>query len=291
QSSSARPAASSGTAAFSAPDVNDDDEDLKRAIELSLQESQSRPNYADYTLPAKSSAIAQHSAPAPAPAPVATAQSSATRYPTVSNEPFPLTSATGNDLDDEDDPDLLAAIEASLREIPTNSVPDYLTVSTNIGYPAQAQAQAPPAHVEDDEDNAALSAFMPSVNVEENESGPLTTTEWENVQLFEALLLRIRDSGQDIRNDPQIQYLHESIDQLHPKISDAIDGVDNKHKEFSKLLDRIVTAIRIYDQLLDKRLRSNTYRSVGPSAQSVPSYLPTPQSMYPAVPAQQAAYS
>ncbi|KAJ2020045.1 Vacuolar protein-sorting-associated protein 27 [Coemansia sp. S680] len=289
QSSSARPAASSGTAAFSAPDVNDDDEDLKRAIELSLQESQSRPNYADYTLPAKSSAIAQHSAPAPAPAPAAAAQSSATRYPTVSNEPFPLTSATGNDLDDEDDPDLLAAIEASLREIPANSVPDYLTVSTNIGYPVQAQA--PPAHVEEDEDNAALSAFMPSVNVEDNESGPLTTTEWENVQLFEALLLRIRDSGQDIRNDPQIQYLHESIDQLHPKISDAIDGVDNKHKEFSKLLDRIVTAIRIYDQLLDKRLRSNTYRSVGPSAQSVPSYLPTPQSMYPAVPAQQAAYS
>ncbi|KAJ2866740.1 Vacuolar protein-sorting-associated protein 27 [Coemansia aciculifera] len=287
QTSSARPAAASGTAAFSAPDVNDDDEDLKRAIELSLQESQSRPNYADYTLPPKSSATAQYSAPAPAPAPVTTAQASATRYPVVSNEPFPLTSATGNDLEDEDDPDLLAAIEASLREIPANSVPDYLTVSTNIGYPTQAQA---PTH-EEYEDNAALSAFMPSVNVGEDESGPLTTTEWENVQLFEALLLRIRDSGQDIRNDPQIQYLHESIDQLHPKISDAIDGVDNKHKEFSKLLDRIVTAIRIYDQLLDKRLRSNTYRSVGPSAQSVPSYLPTPQSMYPAVPAQQAAYA
>ncbi|KAJ2890490.1 Vacuolar protein-sorting-associated protein 27, partial [Coemansia aciculifera] len=106
-----------------------------------------------------------------------------------------------------------------------------------------------------------------------------------------ALLLRIRDSGQDIRNDPQIQYLHESIDQLHPKISDAITGVDNKHKEFSKLLDRISTAIKIYDQLLDKRLRSNTYRGAGAPAQSVPSYLPTPQSMYPSIPAQQATYS
>ncbi|KAJ2892904.1 Vacuolar protein-sorting-associated protein 27, partial [Coemansia aciculifera] len=52
QTSSARPAAvSSATATYAAPNVNDDDEDLKRAIELSLQESQARPNYADYTLP------------------------------------------------------------------------------------------------------------------------------------------------------------------------------------------------------------------------------------------------
>ncbi|KAJ1821686.1 Vacuolar protein-sorting-associated protein 27 [Coemansia sp. RSA 2675] len=286
QTSSARPAAG-----FSAPDVNDEDEDLKLAIELSLQELQSRPNYADYTLPAKSSAARKFSSPAPAPAPAPPApvpQASATRYPAVSSEPFPLTSAPANDLDDEDDPDLRAAIEASLLEVPANTVPEYLTVTTNTGYPAQAQA---PTHEEEYEDNAALSAFMPSADVREEESGPLTTTEWENVQLFEALLLRIRDSGQDIRNDPQVQYLHESIDQLHPKITDAIDAVDNKHKEFSKLLDRIVTAIKIYDQLLDKRLRSNTYRSVGAPTQGVPSYVPPPQSMYPAVPAQQAAYS
>ncbi|KAJ2493980.1 Vacuolar protein-sorting-associated protein 27 [Coemansia sp. RSA 2050] len=286
QTSSARPAASG----FAAPDVNGEDEDLRRAIELSLQESQSRPNYADYTLPAKSSATERSFAPAPAPAPVpaAAVQASATRYPAVSSEPFPLTSAPANDLDDEDDPDLRAAIEASLRDVPANSVPEYLTVTTNTGYPAQAQA---PTREEEYDDNAALSAFMPSVDVGEDESGPLTTTEWENVQLFEALLLRIRDSGQDIRNDPQIQYLHESIEQLHPKIGDAIDVVDNKHKEFSKLLDRIVTAIKIYDQLLDKRLRSNTYRNMGAPAQGVPSYLPPPQSMYPAVPAQQATYS
>ncbi|KAJ2012058.1 Vacuolar protein-sorting-associated protein 27, partial [Coemansia sp. S85] len=198
QTSSARPAAG-----FSAPDVNDEDEDLKLAIELSLQESQSRPNYADYTLPAKSSAARKFSSPAPAPAPAPPApvpQASATRYPAVSSEPFPLTSAPANDLDDEDDPDLRAAIEASLLEVPANTVPEYLTVTTNTGYLAQAQA---PTHEEEYEDNAALSAFMPSADVREEESGPLTTTEWENVQLFEALLLRIRDSGQDIRNDPQ----------------------------------------------------------------------------------------
>ncbi|KAJ2461283.1 Vacuolar protein-sorting-associated protein 27 [Coemansia sp. RSA 2424] len=288
QASSDRPTAvSSATAAFSAPNVNDDDEDLKRAIELSLQESQARPNYADYTLPAKSSASTQVSAPVAAPAPATTAQVSTSRYPVVSNEPYPLTSASADEIEDEDDPDLRAAIEASLREIPANTVPDYLTVSTGLGNSMQARAFTQ----EDDEDAVALSAFMPSADVGEDNDGPLSTTEWENVQLFEALLLRIRDSGQDIRNDPQIQYLHESIDQLHPKISDAIAGVDNKHKEFSKLLDRISTAIKIYDQLLDKRLRSNTYRSAGAPAQSALSYLPAPQSMYPAVPAQQAAYS
>ncbi|KAJ2770943.1 Vacuolar protein-sorting-associated protein 27, partial [Coemansia linderi] len=125
QTSSARPAAG-----FSAPDVNDEDEDLKLAIELSLQESQSRPNYADYTLPAKSSAARKFSSPAPAPAPAPPApvpQASATRYPAVSSEPFPLTSAPANDLDDEDDPDLRAAIEASLLEVPANTVPEYLT--------------------------------------------------------------------------------------------------------------------------------------------------------------------
>ncbi|KAJ2006650.1 Vacuolar protein-sorting-associated protein 27 [Coemansia thaxteri] len=293
QASTSRPAAA--TATFSSPNINDDDEDLKRAIELSLQESQARPNYADYTLQGRPSSAAQYSAPAPAaapaPAPAFAAQASTTRYPAVSSEPFPLTSATANEPDaDEDDPDLRAAIEASLRDIPENSVPDYLGVPAGRRYSAQAPVDM---QAGEEEENAVLSAFMPSGDVgSDDESGPLTATEWENVHLFEALLLRIRDSGQDIRNDSQVQYLHENIEQLRPRITGAIDGVEHKHKEFVKLHDRIITAIKIYDQLLDKRLRSNTYLSVGSSAQNaMPSVHPAPQSMYPAVPAQQATYS
>ncbi|KAI8326181.1 hypothetical protein GQ54DRAFT_294882 [Martensiomyces pterosporus] len=268
-------------AAASTPNIDDEDEDLKRAIELSLQESQNRPNYADYTLPKTTSA------PAPAPAaPATTAYSPAVNYPAVNypavnypavpSEPHPLTSAAGNpvDEDEDDDPDLRAAIEASLRDMPDSAVPDYM-----------ANPDPEPAVYE----GARELDFMPPVADEEkdDEDDPLTATERENVQLFESLLARIRDSGQDIRYDPQIQYLHESIDQLHPKITDAMDRVDQKHKEFIKLHDRIITAIKIYDQLLDKRLRSSTFITAEPSSPAVPSYLPAPQSIYPTLPAQQ----
>ncbi|KAJ2714153.1 Vacuolar protein-sorting-associated protein 27, partial [Coemansia spiralis] len=198
--------------------------------------------------------------------------------------PYPLTSAPANahlDNDnDVDDPDLRAAIEASLRDKPnTGAGPDYLPAPGSL-LQAPVQASGP---ADDPDDDAPLSAFMPAAAIDdEGDGAPLSAAESENVQLFEALLTRIRDSGQDIRFDPQIQYLRESIQQLHPRITGAIESVDQKHTEFIKLHDRIVTAIKIYDQLLDKRLRSSTY--IGASA------APLPQSLYPAVPAQQAAF-
>ncbi|KAJ2453114.1 Vacuolar protein-sorting-associated protein 27 [Coemansia sp. RSA 2336] len=269
----------------STPSVADDDEDLKRAIELSLQEAQNRPNYAEYTLQGnRSSSAANNMSSAIAKATTVEARSSQMQYPTVSSEPYPLTSAPSQpQAVEEDDPDLRAAIEASLREMPAsnsnNNVPDYLPAASN---PPQAYAHHNDAR---DEDDAPLSAFMPTSSVEEE--GPLAATEKENIQLFESLLLRIKDSGQDIRNDPQVQYLHETIGQLHPKITGAIENVDQKHKEFVKLHDRIMTAIKIYDQLLDKRLRSSAF---GSTASGDSMYAPAQQSLYPAVPVQQATF-
>ncbi|KAJ1965572.1 Vacuolar protein-sorting-associated protein 27 [Dipsacomyces acuminosporus] len=257
------------------PDINDDDEDLKRAIELSLKESQTRPNYADYMLPSSTtsapSAVAKVAATAAA---AATVPSATPAFAAASNEPHPLTSSGSNGLDDEeDDPDLRAAIEASLRDMPNSAVPDYMDT-----------AEPEPAVYE----GARELDFMPPVVVDEDaEDEPLTPTERENVQLFESLLTRIRDSGQDIRMDPQVQYLHESIQQLHPKIADSMDRVDQKHKEFIKLHDRIITAIKIYDQLLDKRLRSSAFITAAPLSSATSSYLPGPQSIYPALPVQQ----
>ncbi|KAJ2340331.1 Vacuolar protein-sorting-associated protein 27, partial [Coemansia sp. RSA 2618] len=242
------------------PTIADDDADLKAAIELSLKEAQNRPNYAEYTLQGNrtsSAATATPSKPAPVSAAPAASRAPQTQYPAVSAEPYPLTSAPNNVQEDEyDDPDLRAAIEASLLDVPGGGgVPDYLPAADNARH-APSQHQAP---VDDIEDDAPLSAFMPAANIDEEDAGPLSTTEKENIQLFESLLTRVQDSGQDIRNDPQVQYLHESIGQLHPKITDAMESVDHKHKEFIKLHDRIITAIKIYDQLLDKRLRSSTY--------------------------------
>ncbi|KAI9504036.1 hypothetical protein BX070DRAFT_223305 [Coemansia spiralis] len=299
--------------ATSTPNIDEDDEDLKRAIELSLQESQKQPNYADYTLnprivggSAPISQSVQFTQPVQStqsstqsmyPSLSATSQAPANKYSSANNEPYPLTSAPTNnirDLAEEDDPDLRAAIEASLRDVPGGNagndgvaVPDYLSATVDNNQQATKAAKE-----NDTDDNAPLSAFMPAANIgEDDDSGPLSETERENIQLFESLLIRIRDSGQDVRYDPQIQYLHESIGQLHPRITEAMDGVDQKQKEFSKLHDRILTAIKIYDQLLDKRLRPSTYFSAGiASVVSTPTYQNTQQSIYPALPtaAQQA---
>ncbi|KAJ2849516.1 Vacuolar protein-sorting-associated protein 27 [Coemansia brasiliensis] len=277
----------SSTTYKSTPSVADDDEDLKRAIELSLQESQNRPNYADYTLQGnRSSSAANTMAPTVTKATTVETRTSRMQYPTVSSEPYPLTSAPSHlQAEEEDDPDLRAAIEASLQDMPasSNNVPDYLPTASN--------PQQPHSHHNDanNDEDAPLSAFMPTSSVEEDE-GPLATTEKENIQLFESLLFRIRDSGQDIRNDPQVQYLHETIGQLHPKITGAIENVDQKHKEFVKLHDRIMTAIKIYDQLLDKRLRSSTFITAGSAAPDSSVYAPAQQSLYPAVPVQQATF-
>ncbi|KAJ1645969.1 Vacuolar protein-sorting-associated protein 27 [Coemansia asiatica] len=295
--------------ATNVPHVNEEeDEDLKRAIELSIQESQNRPNYADFTLkPIASQSQAtskynstpkpsQTAAAAPASSNAAPAlYSSVNTYPTVAaSEPYPLHSASADahQNDDEDDPELLAAIEASLRDMPGNGVPDYALPSTNnypqTGVPSNNAFNHnayPAVAVAENDNGPPLTAFMPAASfVEEvEEEGPLTTTEKENVQLFESLLTRMRDGGQDIRYDPQIQYLHECIGKLHPRITEAIEGIDQKNKEFSKLHDRIVTAIKIYDQLLDKRLRPSSYIAPVAAAASANdlSYLPpTQQSGY-----------
>ncbi|KAJ2799675.1 Vacuolar protein-sorting-associated protein 27 [Coemansia guatemalensis] len=273
------------------PDVPDDDEDLKRAIELSLQESQNKPNYADYTLQGRqSTATTSAAASSFAPPAATTTRPSQAQYPTVTSEPYPLISAptnVHNIEEEEEDPDLRAAIEASLRDVPGGgAVPDYPQVADSART-APHQYQLPAS---DPEDDMALAAFMPAVEVEEENDNPLSVTEGENVKLFESLLERIQESGQDIRYDPQIQYLHESIEQLHPKITGAMENVDQKHKEFIKLHDRIITAIKIYDQLLDKRLRSSTFTTASSAAPVASSYYPSQQSIYPAVPGQQANF-
>ncbi|KAJ1725436.1 Vacuolar protein-sorting-associated protein 27 [Coemansia erecta] len=284
--------------------VDEDDEDLKRAIELSIQESQKRPNYADFTSrPIASGTFSSSSSRPEVSNATATStmspvqNSSGHRYPTVApSEPHPLVSASANNQDDEDnDPDLLAAIEASLRDVPGNGVPDYISPPQSqfsaqahhgghFVYPSSAGA----GNGTNMDEEPPMTAFMPADSLaEDDNSDPLSSMEKENVQLFESLLVRIRDSGQDIRNDPQIQYLHESIEKLHPRITEAIEGVDQKNKEFSKLHDRIVTAIKIYDQLLDKRLRPSSYVAPSASASDNMSYLPSQQSVYPSASAAQ----
>lgn len=310
--------------------TNGDDEDLKRAIELSLKEAQQKPNYADFTLRddvASPSASIQATVSAASPATVTKA--STTNYPVINsrNEPYPLTSApkdyldnTNGGGDEDDDADLRAAIEASLKDMPESktSVPDYLATSSSAnnypstqtrnqyssisyGNPNFREGPAIATKEEVDQDDAPLSAFMPPADVDEEEgNGPLNTTEMENLKLFDALLVRDRDSGQDVQQDPQVQYLHETVGQIRPKITEAIDSADHKHKEFVKLHDRIVTAIKIYDQLLDKRLRSSTLNSGSNNNQNRLSYMPPPpplssfisqQPMYPAVPPQQTSYT
>ncbi|KAJ2758421.1 Vacuolar protein-sorting-associated protein 27 [Coemansia sp. BCRC 34490] len=297
----------------SASNVDSSDIDLKRAIELSLQEAQHKPNYADYSLDPK---IVGNSVPSSQAFPPAQAtqqsqslypslsspwQEPASRYPEVKSEPYPLTSAPTSNPQysaegDDDDPDLRAAIEASLRDAPGGSggggdlrVPDYLPASGNINQPRLQTVTE-----QNSDDNKPLAAFMPAAEIaEDTDSGPLSITEKENVQLFESLLIRIRDSGQDIRNDPQVQYLHESIEQLRPKITDAVETVDQKQREFSKLHDRIVTATKIYEQLLDKRLRSSTYTTPNnASTANSAAYQYAQQSIYPTLPsAQQSLYA
>ncbi|OMH83512.1 Vacuolar protein sorting-associated protein 27 [Zancudomyces culisetae] len=97
----------------------------------------------------------------------------------------------------------------------------------------------------------------------------LTSSEMDDINLFRTLLSQIQYSGRDIRDNQQMQYLVEEIKKIKGKIRTEIVQNDTKIQEFLKLHDRILSAIKIYDQFLDQRLlpgQTYAYPSLGPTA-------------------------
>ncbi|KAJ2963665.1 hypothetical protein NQZ79_g1447 [Umbelopsis isabellina] len=205
---------------------NDDmDEDLKKAIELSLKEAeQSKNSYsAGYVAP-------QRVERKPSPQPVA---------------------ATATD-DPEDDPDLAAAIAASLQD---------MQISQNQA--SQSRGYRGPS------------------------SDDLSTVEMENILLFSTLIDRIRVSSGEVGNDPQVNALYTQIGAIQPKLVKTLDDTMRKHRTFVDLHSKLNQAVKMYDRLLEERLNSTYARNSHPSHERVQS----PHQYYASPAAPHAGYS
>ncbi|KAI8883671.1 ubiquitin binding protein [Backusella circina FSU 941] len=201
------------------PQGDDFDDDMKKAIELSLKEEEQR----------KKSFGTGYVAPQPQ-----TVQKS---------EPV------------EEDPDLAAAIAASLRD---------MEISKQNPTPQQQQQQ---------------------------NSNDLSSVEKENILLFSTLMDRVYATGGDVSNDTQINKLYTQIGALQPKLVKSLDETIRKRTAFVELHEKLNMAVKTYDRLLEERIASvrggGSSNSIGAGNNSYYPYIPEqPQSapMYPSQP-------
>lgn len=107
-------------------------------------------------------------------------------------------------MNEEDDPDLAAAIAASLRDL------------------------------EQSQDTGFYSHQFSRQTINPDDLSPL---EMENIELFSVLMERIHASGRQVSSDEQVNHLYTQIGALQPKLLKSLDSTITKYSKFSGKID------------------------------------------------------
>ncbi|KAJ3515653.1 hypothetical protein NLJ89_g1623 [Agrocybe chaxingu] len=236
------------------------DAELQRAIELSLQEvhgSKSRPGYVP-------------SQPSPS-------RWGYSEPPIVDRSTYPSDRKTAI-AEDEDDPDLKAAIEASLREAnaPKPSAP--IVVETPRAEDAP-YSYAGPGYSQSYPPAAAQSTLpkLPNYDLEPLESDVILTFN-QTVEQVQA------QGGRDLSRYPAVTELYDKANGLRPKLALSLDDTGRKEQMLSDMHEKLSQAVKLYDQILSQQVAAPRWRTssaapVSPTAyqqplQSLASYAP-----------------
>ncbi|KAF9074014.1 hypothetical protein BDP27DRAFT_1288432 [Rhodocollybia butyracea] len=212
------------------------DAELQRAIQLSLQEvgaagGHARPGY----VPSQPSY--RYSEP-----------------PIVDRTTHPSTAS------EDDDPDLKAAIEASLREAnaPKPSAPIVVETprSEQPVYDGPGYSQSYPPGV------VPPHPILP--NIPHYDLEPLET---DAILTFSQTVEQVQtQGGRDMSRYPAVNELYEKANGLRPKLAMSVDDTGRKEQMLSDMHEQLSQAVKLYDQLLSQQVAQPRWKPSEPAA-------------------------
>ncbi|KAG2134565.1 uncharacterized protein EDB93DRAFT_1331216 [Suillus bovinus] len=207
------------------------DAELQRAIELSLEEVGAahgrRPGY----VPAQPSAHDWH----------------VSEPPLVDRMTHPDRKVTDAD---EDDPDLRAAIEASLREAnaPKPSAPVELASKDSYNNVYATSQSYPPT-------------VTPTPQVPKLTGYDLEPLETDAILTFSQTVEQLQaQGGRDMSRYPAVNELYDKANGLRPKLAMSLDDTDRKEQLLSEMHEKLSQAVKLYDKLLTDQVTHPTWR-------------------------------
>ncbi|KAL1952420.1 hypothetical protein VTO73DRAFT_1569 [Trametes versicolor] len=213
------------------------DADLQRAIQLSLEEVGAagghRPGYV----------------PSPSPWQIS--------EPPLVDRPSSRYVPPARDQE-EDDPDLRAAIEASLREAnaPKPSAPIVIDVSDRYTTPEQGPGY-PQSYPPSSATPKPRLPTIPNYDLEPMEADAILTFN-QTVEQLQA------QGGRDISRYPAVTELYDKASALRPKLAMNLSDTSRKEEVLVDMHEKLSQAVKLYDQLLTEQLSRPSWRSAPP---------------------------
>ena len=241
---------------------DNDDEDLKLALQMSLEESQRSGNVPKVQQPFK-------------PA-----------------DPTPAAIKSG---DDEEDANFKAAIEASLRDLKIQPAAQQQQPppqqDTGFHYPTVTRSQprdtyispkhaplstqqAPPPTQQAPPPTQQQRSQPPQRPARQETLSELSSNDIDNISLFATLIEKMLSAPPGtILREPRIQELYESIETLRPRLNKSLSSTIDRYESLLDMHSKLTNIMRSYDKMLEDRL-STTYNYATYNANDTPQEQP-----------------